>query len=52
MKNNIEKLQDKIELLYNEVARQKRQIEELNDLVLFSLKLIAKKDKDEDIEIL
>lgn len=52
MKNNIEKLKDKIELLYNEVARQKRDIEDLNDLVLFLAKLIAKKEKDEDIEIL
>lgn len=52
MKNNIEKLQDKVELLYNEVARQKRDIEELNDLVYFLTKLIAKKCKDEDIEIL
>lgn len=52
MKNNIDKIKNQIEFLYGEIARQKREIEELNDLVYFLTKLMAKNKKDEEIEIL
>lgn len=52
MKNNIELLKDKIEFLYKEVARQKRDIEELNKLILLLMKLVAVKESKEDIELL
>lgn len=52
MKNNIDKIKNQIEFLYGEVSRQKKDIEELNKLVLFLTKMIAIKNEEEEIEIL
>lgn len=52
MKQKIEKMEKQIEFLYNEVARQKKDIEDCNDLIFFLTKLIAKSKKDEEIEVL
>ena len=51
-KKKIEKMQKQIEFLYGETSRQKKDIEELNDLVYFLTKLIAKNKKEEETEIL
>ena len=50
MKNDIEKIKKQIEFLYGEVSRQKQDLDDANNLILFLAKLIAK--KEEDIEIL
>lgn len=52
MKNDIEKMKKQIEFLYSEVSRQKQDLKDANDLILFLAKLIAKKEKEEEIEIL
>lgn len=52
MKNKVEKMEKQIEFLYQEVARQKKDIEDSNDLIFFLTKLIAKSKKDEEIEVL
>ena len=52
MKNNIDKMEKQIEFLYGEVSRQKKDIQDCNDLILFLAKLIAKNKKEEEIEVL
>lgn len=52
MKQKIEKMEKQIEFLYQEVARQKKDLDDCNDLIFFLTKLIAKSKKDEEIEVL
>lgn len=52
MKNKIEKMEKQIEFLYQEVARQKKDLDDCNDLILFLAKLVAKSKKEEEIEVL
>ena len=42
----IDDIKKQIEFLYGETARQKRSIEELDKLILYLMKLIAKKEED------
>lgn len=52
MRNDVEKMKKQIEFLYGEVSRQKQDLKDANDLILFLAKLIAKSNKEEEIEIL
>lgn len=52
MKNKVEKMEKQIEFLYSEVSRQKKDLEDCNDLIFFLTKLIVKNKKEEEIETL